>query len=476
MTDSRFQGGHPFFSMKTVSAGGQHASLQVQRHGSVLRGDVTKVVEAVVDVIDGLTAVDDTTGEITVNDLDAGAKAMLEQFRADLPTDLEAMYSQHSLEEFARELRQVCNTVRVTRVSHKNADLAYDEWQRVHGFVEVPLEDAHAFFVDGVALVSPEERKADERYRNPNRVKIRFEGDDEEDYNEDETIPVLTRDGDGSMDGEKFRKVAEEDFEGEEAKEAKKAASKSASLAHFTNRPQFYELLLTLERNFDFLEQFEWPEDPATAKALRELAEASARSKESVSWLRIEDMGQLAGGIELSINEYRSLVNILNATWSHPISALVRDSLQPYLRDTRTRADEKQKSSVKPAGWVRTVGRRKNASAAVWLMPGTGAITVNGGALDEYFSRVTDRAEVVRPLELVGVLGQYDVRCETRGGGISGQAGACRHGIARALFELDPGTRPVLKKNKMLRRDPRMVERKKPGQKKARKKFQWVKR
>lgn len=455
--------------------------IQGQRNGSQLRGDARKAVDGAVEVIDGLTAVEKMTGEITVNDLDAGAKAMVEKFRAHLPNDLQDMYGDHTLEDFAKELRKVCDAVRTKRATFPTADVAYEEWQRIRGSAVVPLEDAHAYFVDGVALLSPEELKADEIYRNPNRVKIKFEGDNDEVVYQDNTVPILTMDAAGSVQcqqvKDKLKEVTVEDFEDEEVKKAKGAANKSVSLAHFTNRPQFYDLLLTLERNFDLLEQFQWPDDPAVAKALRELIQTeSARSKQTVSWLRIEAMGKIAGGIKLSIKEYRSLTNVLNATWNHPDSLLVRNALQPYLRDTRTRADDRQKSSVKPAGWVRAVGRRKNASAAVWLMPGTGVITVNGGALDEYFSRVADRAEVVRPLELVGVLGQYDVVCKTRGGGITGQAGACRHGIARALFALDPGTRPVLKKNKMLRRDPRMVERKKPGQKKARKKFQWVKR
>ncbi|OGX37380.1 MAG: 30S ribosomal protein S9 [Omnitrophica WOR_2 bacterium RIFCSPHIGHO2_02_FULL_50_17] len=121
-------------------------------------------------------------------------------------------------------------------------------------------------------------------------------------------------------------------------------------------------------------------------------------------------------------------------------------------------------------------GRRKTSVARVQLIPGTGAIRVNKCPFDEYFSRETDRLTILEPLKATNTLGKFDVDVKVTGGGTSGQAGALRLGLARALSLCDPETKTVLKKSDFLSRDPRMKERKKPGQKGARKKFQWVKR
>jgi small subunit ribosomal protein S9 len=121
-------------------------------------------------------------------------------------------------------------------------------------------------------------------------------------------------------------------------------------------------------------------------------------------------------------------------------------------------------------------GRRKESVARVRLVPGDGRIIVNGRTLDEYFGLETLRAIVRQPLVLTDTLGRYDVLVNVKGGGISGQAGAIRHGIARALLQVDPELRPVLKKAGFLTRDPRMVERKKYGLKKARRAPQFSKR
>jgi len=121
-------------------------------------------------------------------------------------------------------------------------------------------------------------------------------------------------------------------------------------------------------------------------------------------------------------------------------------------------------------------GRRKNAVARVRLVPGTGNITVNGRSLEDYFGLKTLQMLVESPLTLVGVADKYDALIKVVGGGISGQAGACRHGIARALLKVDPTFRPALKQAGFLTRDPRMKERRKYGLKKARKRPQFSKR
>ncbi|MBK9138281.1 MAG: 30S ribosomal protein S9 [Verrucomicrobia bacterium] len=121
-------------------------------------------------------------------------------------------------------------------------------------------------------------------------------------------------------------------------------------------------------------------------------------------------------------------------------------------------------------------GRRKTSVARVRLAPGTGKITVNGRTLDVYFRLDNQRMLVTQPLQLTETAGKYDVRVNVKGGGPSGQAGAIRHGIARALIEADANLRPTLKSNGLLTRDPRMRERKKYGQPGARKRFQFSKR
>lgn len=121
-------------------------------------------------------------------------------------------------------------------------------------------------------------------------------------------------------------------------------------------------------------------------------------------------------------------------------------------------------------------GRRKTSVAKVWIMPGTGKITVNDKKMEEYFPLETLRIIVKQPLTLTETLSKFDVIAKVMGGGLSGQAGAVRHGIARALVLADPTLRPVLKKAGFLTRDPRMVERKKYGLKKARRAPQFSKR
>lgn len=121
-------------------------------------------------------------------------------------------------------------------------------------------------------------------------------------------------------------------------------------------------------------------------------------------------------------------------------------------------------------------GRRKNAIARVWLVPGTGKFSVNGRELEEYFDKKTLVMIVKQPMELTSTLANFDVIANVYGGGISGQAGAVRHGISRALVVADSEYRPALKAAGFMTRDPRMKERRKYGLKKARKASQFSKR
>ena len=121
-------------------------------------------------------------------------------------------------------------------------------------------------------------------------------------------------------------------------------------------------------------------------------------------------------------------------------------------------------------------GRRKSAVARIRLKAGDGKIVVNGRTVDDYFGRATSRMVLRQSLEAAKVLGQYDVHANVRGGGLSGQADAIKHGIARALLVVDPANRAVLKRGGFLTRDAREKERKKYGQPGARKRFQFSKR
>ncbi len=127
-------------------------------------------------------------------------------------------------------------------------------------------------------------------------------------------------------------------------------------------------------------------------------------------------------------------------------------------------------------GRAYATGKRKNAIARVWIKPGKGEVSINGRDIADYFGRPVLRMILNQPFDEVSRVGQYDVVCTVTGGGLSGQAGAIRHGISRALTLFEPALRPILKKNGYLTRDSRIVERKKYGRRKARRSFQFSKR
>ena len=127
-------------------------------------------------------------------------------------------------------------------------------------------------------------------------------------------------------------------------------------------------------------------------------------------------------------------------------------------------------------GRAYATGKRKNAIARVWIKPGKGKITVNGRDQEIYFARPVLRMMIAQPLEVADRLGQFDVDITVQGSGLSGQAGAVRHGLSKALTYYEPGLRAVLKPHGFLTRDSRVVERKKYGKAKARRSFQFSKR
>jgi small subunit ribosomal protein S9 len=141
---------------------------------------------------------------------------------------------------------------------------------------------------------------------------------------------------------------------------------------------------------------------------------------------------------------------------------------------------EKKERAPKKDAKGRSYGtgrRKKNAVARVWICPGNGKFTVNGKKIEEYFPRATHRLDILTPFTTCSAVNQFDIKCTVKGGGLSGQAGAIRLGIARALDNFNPEAyHALLKKDGLLTRDDRIVERKKYGQHKARKKTQFSKR
>jgi small subunit ribosomal protein S9 len=158
----------------------------------------------------------------------------------------------------------------------------------------------------------------------------------------------------------------------------------------------------------------------------------------------------------------------------------LRDALagvqQQQNRPAQPLAPTEVKAKRDAQGRSYATGKRKNAVARVWIKPGNGRITVNGRDSPVYFARPVLRMLLNQPFVVANRLGQFDVVCTVVGGGLSGQAGAVRHGISKALTYYEPELRPTLKSQGFLTRDPRVVERKKYGKAKARRSFQFSKR
>ena len=152
--------------------------------------------------------------------------------------------------------------------------------------------------------------------------------------------------------------------------------------------------------------------------------------------------------------------------------ATVAETMAPV----EAEAEVVREPRIDSKGRAYSTGKRKNAIARVWVKPGPGRITVNGRDSETYFARPVLRMIINQPFAAAAREGQYDVMCTVTGGGLSGQAGAVRHGISRALTEFEPALRPILKKGGFLTRDSRVVERKKFGRRKARRSFQFSKR
>jgi len=143
---------------------------------------------------------------------------------------------------------------------------------------------------------------------------------------------------------------------------------------------------------------------------------------------------------------------------------------------TTTETEVKKKASRDKKGRSYATGKRKDAVARVWIMPGKGNITINEKPIDTYFARPVLKMIINQPFEITNRVNEFDVVCTVQGGGLSGQAGAIKHGISKALNEYEPELRSILKQAGFLTRDDRVVERKKYGRAKARRSYQFSKR
>ncbi|MCC6598899.1 MAG: 30S ribosomal protein S9 [Alphaproteobacteria bacterium] len=169
---------------------------------------------------------------------------------------------------------------------------------------------------------------------------------------------------------------------------------------------------------------------------------------------------------QTAVKDLKDLGSVANATPEN--AAKVPESSQTE--------DGPKQPKIDKLGRAYATGRRKDAVARVWVKRGSGKVTVNGRDQAVYFARQTQRLVLNQPFLIVDSVGSFDVVCTVKGGGLSGQAGAVRHGISRALENYSPEMRAALKKAGMLTRDSRVVERKKVGKHKARRTKQWAKR
>ncbi len=178
-------------------------------------------------------------------------------------------------------------------------------------------------------------------------------------------------------------------------------------------------------------------------------------------------------------DEKQTLQDLRALTEAHAAAAAAADGAETPSAEAPPAEDvvaAPPEPKIDELGRSYATGKRKNAIARVWLKPGAGVVTVNGRDQKRYFARPVLRMISNQPFSAVEREGQYDIWCTVTGGGLSGQAGAVRHGISKALMYYEPTLRPVLKKGGFLTRDSRVVERKKYGKAKARRSFQFSKR
>ncbi|KAI8346875.1 ribosomal protein S9/S16-domain-containing protein [Choanephora cucurbitarum] len=244
---------------------------------------------------------------------------------------------------------------------------------------------------------------------------------------------------------------------------------KPGSLSYFTGNYKYNDLLIEFDALYKRFE--DWKPSEQTA--------AAPQNDKAYSWKQRDKMSQLLS-IPLTTSQWRKITAHLNmlASLPKPLPPAVAKIIEPYGRFDATQqgASEQKTHSLDDMGRAYAVGRRKESSARCYLVEGEGKVLINGLELSEYFQRPVDRDEVTLPFEVTDSKEKYNAWIVVKGGGSTGQAQAIKLGLGKALLIHDNELKPVLRKAGCITRDPRVVERKKEGQRKARAKYTWVKR
>lgn len=200
---------------------------------------------------------------------------------------------------------------------------------------------------------------------------------------------------------------------------------------------------------------------------------------EKPAWLSFSEYALIGGGTRLKPIQYQQLItalNRLNSIDPELINDEITNELSQYYKKTKLQSSRTSVKTLDEFGRSTAVGRRKTSSAKVYLVRGSGDILVNGRQLNDYFVKMKDRESIMYPLQVLDSVGKYNIFATASGGGITGQAEAIMHAVAKALVVFNPLLKSRLHKAGVMTRDYRHVERKKPGKKKARKMPTWVKR
>ncbi|KAF9975212.1 37S ribosomal protein S9, mitochondrial [Actinomortierella ambigua] len=238
---------------------------------------------------------------------------------------------------------------------------------------------------------------------------------------------------------------------------------KPASPSYFTTQPVYNDLLVELDTLY---RQYR-----PSSKVIKDAG--SVRP----NWFGREAMTSAVGVQSLKSSQYRLIVSKLNQLAAlSPRSGRIEQLLARFTKGEDQMSQKAKPRFVDHYGRALATGRRKEASASVYVVEGDGQMLVNGVNAASYFNKAQDREALLKPFQATELLGKYNVWARVQGGGTTGQAEAISLGIAKALLTHNAELKPALRQAGCVTRDPRAVERKKPGQYKARKKFQWVKR
>merc|ERR1711935_1320265 len=452
--------------------------------------------------------------------------AQIQALRDLLPEDLKRDLAEESATKFADVLLGLYTRAQQPAIESEFADEQYDLWQEIYGHLPVPADRALALFTNGDELITLAELKSEDRYRHPtylkpppparrNKSRARNTGESREDDvgDEMEVLPYadVSSGNDGGDGGAQDRRNAADGKE--KAKraletgeldlfgitEAALAANKrvfheKTELAAQTTTPtamdnvpdtSFSSFFTSRMHFYSLWNRLQILESIASNAAVSDTDKMQTQNI-TPSFRRREDFYEIIGD-DLTIFEYRTIVQQLNKLWQHPNFAAINDEVQPYLRPSVIDAfGSTSQTKQQDVDRATASGQRKSSSAKVYLSTRrsaanlsnethygiaapsadvSGTISVNGQPLADYFSRGQDRLEVLRPLVLTGHLSTFDIACDVKGGGNTGQAGAVQLAISRALLALDPESKAVMRPAKLLTRDARRVERKKPGQK-----------